>query len=194
MDFYSAGQQPPASPRPAHADPGFSALELIVVLAVLASLATFALPGFSLLLERWRVRQTAQSLQWSLLHARTEALKRGSMFIERLPHNAHGCRQAAAQRDWSCGWVVFADANGDRRWNAGEETQRTDTPPGVSVVRSSGGAVIRLDQWGMMDGLNAQGFRIAAPDAAGPARTVQAVCVASGGRIRTTDLGKSSCR
>src|SRR5260370_13161408 len=49
---------------------GFTAIELMVVVAILAVLTTLAAPSFHLIIERWRVRQTpiagdiGEELRW----------------------------------------------------------------------------------------------------------------------------------
>ncbi|MGL6206135.1 MAG: pilus assembly FimT family protein, partial [Giesbergeria sp.] len=56
---------------------GFTAIELMVVVAIVAVLAALAAPSFTPLIERWRVRQAAENLTSSLYFARSEAIKRG---------------------------------------------------------------------------------------------------------------------
>ena len=68
---------------------GFTAIELMVVVAILAVLTTLAAPSFHLIIERWRVRQTVEGLQSTLQYARSEAVRRGGgVFIQKLPQSA----------------------------------------------------------------------------------------------------------
>src|SRR5256885_17070185 len=61
----------------------------------------------------------------------------------------------------SCGWVVFVDRNGNKRWDPREELQRFDTPARTLVIRSRSAAIISVDRWGQMGGFTAMGFAVA---------------------------------
>lgn len=57
---------------------GFSLIELMVVISIVAIMAALAAPGFSSLIADQRVKVTAGELHSSLLRARSEAMKRGT--------------------------------------------------------------------------------------------------------------------
>ncbi|MDC2859341.1 MULTISPECIES: GspH/FimT family pseudopilin [Delftia] len=164
---------------------GFTAIELMVVVAILAVLTTLAAPSFNLIIERWRVRQTVEALQSTLQYARSEAVRRGGgVFIQKLPQGTKGCTLAAQHADWGCGWVVFVDRNGNRHWDPKEELQRFDTPARTLVTRSRSASIISVDRWGQLGGLTAMGFAIAPSPAGITSAATQGICVSSGGRIR----------
>lgn len=60
---------------------GFTLVELMVVVAVLAVLQTLAAPAFSGLVSSMRLSTAANSLFSSLLLARSEAIKRNSRAV-----------------------------------------------------------------------------------------------------------------
>ena len=60
---------------------GFTAVELLVTIAILAVLAALAAPSFAQILEKWRIRQINEALQSSLYLARSEAIKRGGNVV-----------------------------------------------------------------------------------------------------------------
>lgn len=163
---------------------GFTAIELMVTLAILAVLAALAAPSFTPMVERWRVLQAVEGLQSTLYFARSEAIKRGgNVVIEKLANNA-SCTAATGADDWGCGWMVCEDSNGDGACNATDPVlQSYETPSRLEVSRSSGGARIQLNRWGLVAGswigitVVPQGKSVSDPASKG-------VCVSSGGRVR----------
>ena len=173
---------------------GFTVIELLVTTAVLAILAAIAAPSFNAMFDRWRVYQTAEALQSSLMLARSEAIKRGgNVYLERLPNTTVGCVTDGTTIDWDCGWVVFFDANNNKRWNLGEEIQRFETPKKLTVTRSKAGITISLSRWGQADGANLVGFTIAPHPAGISSPSTRGVCMSSGGRIRVIEQKDVPC-
>ena len=85
---------------------GFTAIELMVVVAIMAVLAALAAPSFTPLMEGWRVRQATEALQSTIFYARSEAIKRGgNVAIQKLPNNTGGCTTATTNQAWDCGWL-----------------------------------------------------------------------------------------
>lgn len=165
---------------------GFTAIELMVVIALLAVLAGLASPSFALMIESWRVRNATESLRSSLQMARSEAIKRGGLVaMQKLPNNTNGCTTATSTRDWDCGWIICHDINGNGSCNASEPVlQRVEIPSKVQVTRTGGGAAIKLNRWGLVDG-TWLGFSLVPLDKSTMHPGARGVCMSSGGRIRT---------
>lgn len=165
---------------------GFTAIELLVTVSVLAILAALAGPSFKSLIDRWRVRSALESMQSTLYLARSEAIKRGGrVAIQKLPKTTPDCTLASTTEEWGCGWFVFSDENSDGKWQATEERLQTVvTPTNINVIHKGGGQSIKVDRYGMMSGLNAKGF-IFSPEPEGiSSSATQGLCMSSGGRIR----------
>ena len=171
--------------RPAHRVGGFTAIELLVTVSIVAILAALAAPSFTPLIESWRVRQATEQLSSSLYFARSEAIKRGGQIaIQKLPNNTNGCTTATGNRDWDCGWFVCHDTNNNGTCNVNEPVlQRADAPARVQITRTSGGASIKLNRWGLVDG-TWLGFSLVPLDKTTTHYGARGVCVSSGGRIR----------
>ena len=164
---------------------GFTAIELMVVVSIVAVLAALAGPSFLLMIESWRVRDATESLRSTLMLARSEAIKRGGgVAMEKLPNNTNGCTTASSNQDWDCGWIICQDTNNNGACNASEPVlQRISTPGKVQVTRTSGSASIKLNRWGLVDGAWL-GFSLVPLDKPSSHPGARGVCMSSGGRIR----------
>jgi type IV fimbrial biogenesis protein FimT len=164
---------------------GFTAIELMVVVSIVAILAALAGPSFTPLIENWRVRESAEQLQSTLHYARSEAIKRGGrVVIQKIPNNTNGCTTASSTRAWDCGWIVCHDTNDNGTCNAAEPVlQRIESSAKVHVNRTGGGASIQLNRWGLVDG-TWLGFNLIPLDKTVSHVAARGVCMSSGGRVR----------
>lgn len=164
---------------------GFTAIELMVVVSIIAVLAALAGPSFTQMIESWRVRDATESLRSTLLFARSEAIKRGGQIaIHKLPNNTNGCTSATGNRDWDCGWIVCHDTNNSGTCTSTEPVlQRIETPAKVQVTRTGGSVSIKLNRWGLVDG-TWLGFNLVPYDKSTTHPGARGVCMSSGGRIR----------
>lgn len=98
---------------------GFTLAELMVVVAVIAVLAAIAFPSFQGVIRSNRLGTSTNELLSSLALARTEAIRstRGGGICA----SSNG---VACGNDWSQGWMVFSDANGNGVFDNGETVLR----------------------------------------------------------------------
>jgi len=129
---------------------GFTLVETLAVVALMAVIAVLATPSFVAWHVRDQVDARARALASTLAFARSEALRRGSRVIvcridsaRRCLSNGQPCANGVA--DWSCGWAVFADRAGTlsllRSQSllaavsiAGVQTNLTFTPPAGQLI------------------------------------------------------------
>ncbi len=164
---------------------GFTAIELMVTVAIMAVLMALAAPSFIPLIEGWRVRQAAEQLQSTLYYARSEAIKRGGrVVVQKLPNNTNGCTTASTNAAWGCGWTVCHDVNNSGTCTTADtELQRYDTPSQIEVERTSTGAAIQLNRWGLVNGTWV-GFSLMPKGKSISNTSARGVCMSSGGRVR----------
>lgn len=156
---------------------GFTAIELMVVVAIVAILAALAAPSFTPLIERWRMRSAAEDLTSTIYYARSEAIKRG------------GGVAIDASGGWGQGWRVTHTQGGTTT-----ELQVSTGATKTKVIPSVAADTLYLDRWGMLSESN--GGAAAAMDILlypdGKSNTdISAIrlCISGGGRIEQRKQG-----
>lgn len=107
---------------------GFSLPELLTVLAIAAVLLGVALPDLGAMLRARQLRTATDDLFGALGLARAQAIARNERILL-LPRDATGT-------DWTQGWTVFADRDGDGLPGAGDDilSVHEALPAGVSAA------------------------------------------------------------
>lgn len=133
-----------ASPQPPVArasSAGFTIVEMMTAIAVLAISLSLAAPALSGFVRSSRVRGAQSELVSSLMLARTEAARRG------VPVKVRAKEKPPNSGDWAWayGWQVWADANNDDTVN-GAETLLRDVPDlgsNIAITTNPGGTAVR---------------------------------------------------
>ena len=91
--------------------PGFTVIELAIVLAIVAILVRVAAPGLSRLAARQALAAQSSEFMAALRFARAQALQRGSAvtICASAPGGPALACQGSQAADWRGGWIVFAD-------------------------------------------------------------------------------------
>jgi len=101
--------------RKAHS--GFTLLELMVSIGVLAILLAIGVPTFQNVIRNNRIAGSTNELVTALTYARSEAMKRGDPVTVCASSDEAVC---TGDTDWSTGWIVFVDTDGNATRGAGE--------------------------------------------------------------------------
>ena len=175
-------------PLQRHFTQGFTTIELMVTVAILAVLAAIAAPSFNPLIERWKTRQATEELQSTLYFARSEAIKRGGG----ITISCNSCQSDPSA--WSTGWSVFEDSS--------SEPLQTTTLPSkltVSFIDASSNAKlsdpIKVDRWGQFSaGSSAANFvfRLMPEGGSSTQSSAASLCISSG-RIKRLNSGDGAC-
>lgn len=132
---------------------GFSALELVITMALVAILLGLGVPGFRTYLQNQRIRSTTASLHAELSLARNEAINSNQHVIACPGHSQTGC---AGDSNWHAGWLIFIDENDDRVWQAEEPLLRnTNEQADVLAISAASRNQIRFFPGGSAPGSNA---------------------------------------
>ena len=171
---------------------GLTLVEVLVVLAIVAILAGLAMPGFGRTLEQYRLRDAEEALRSALYAARSEAIRRGGGVTLRRASGG-GCMPASDQ-DWSCGWAVFADTDGNGRNDPGEALiQAWTAPRGVQATVSvaSPSTYLNLNRTGRFHNLGAFRFTLR-PEGSIDETAARVLCMSSAGRLQVLQ-GTDKC-
>jgi len=96
---------------------GFTALDLLVSMAIVAILLSAGIPAFKNYSWNLRIKTAMDNLQTDLNLARRSAINLNVQTVTCPADNADTC---SSRPDWKNGWIVFADLNADRQRQTGE--------------------------------------------------------------------------
>lgn len=197
----------PHPPRPAHPQGnsthtrGVTLIELMVTVAILATVLAMGAPAMTGFLERQAVESMAEQFASDVRLARTEAMKRGLPVSICMRHdkvingqNTSTCATTAGTQGFAAGWLVFSDLNADGLLTASDgdlilRTQPAARPQIASMLRSGNALAYTLRNTGVMVG--ASGHIKVLPKS-GQAQQ-RLICVNFAGRARITDVGQITC-
>jgi type IV fimbrial biogenesis protein FimT len=118
---------------------GFTLIDLLVTLAVLAIVIAIGVPGLQTITESNRAASQNNLIPGTLMNSRLEAIKRGSDVTICASTNPTAAVPVCDTNQWEKGWIVFADKDQDGVYTPGPNN---DTLLGVSD-KLSGGLTLR---------------------------------------------------
>lgn len=133
---------------------GFTLIELVTTMSVMAILAGIAAPSFASFIERQRASVAMSSLLAHMSLARITAISRNQRAV--LCPSADGVH-CGLDTDWSQGWMVFMDEDGNRIPDGSDEIVRVELEPTsrhLRVASTSGRQQLRYLPDGRSAGTN----------------------------------------
>jgi len=115
---------------------GFTLIELMVTIGIIAVLAGLAAPSFREMVANNRLKSHISALQTSLMMARNEAINRKSRVVVCKSADQASCTTSG---DWQQGWIVFIDSNDSASVDAGESVLQKVPALSGSFILVGGG-------------------------------------------------------
>jgi type IV fimbrial biogenesis protein FimT len=173
---------------------GFTLLELMVTVSIVAILGALAAPNFQTMIQANRTRTVASELMATLNLARSEAARRGQPVSVCRSSNGSSC--ASSGTGWDSGWIAFVNEDGLSEGTSALRDSdelllqaRQNLPAGVTVRTNSNFTnAITFQRTGLVWGLGTGTFAICAGSAAElKNRQPQAVVVIATRAVLATD-------
>jgi type IV fimbrial biogenesis protein FimT len=115
---------------------GFTIIELMITIAVAALLLTLGVPALQDMVRNNRLVSQTNNLVADVQLARSEAIKRNTQVALCRSNDLDATPTCGGStEDWSTGWLVFADANGNGTYESASDTLlRIGYPSGTDAT------------------------------------------------------------
>ena len=100
---------------------GFTLFELVIVILIVGILVALGVPSFKYVTTSNRIATELNGLVGDLQFARSEAIKEGLPVTVCASTDGATCANSST---WQTGWIVFADSNGNKTVDTGEQILR----------------------------------------------------------------------
>ncbi|WP_273429835.1 GspH/FimT family pseudopilin [Chitinibacter tainanensis] len=156
---------------------GFTLIEMMIVVALLGIIAGIAAPSLAMFAKNSALSGASEDLLNVFSYAKTEAIKRGASISVCNSANptADTPTCVTSTPNWTTGWLVFLDADGDSSYDSGE------------TLLQIGHAVKNVSSISVSNNTKALRFRSVV--LAGSSDTVFTLCN-SGAKARTVTVDK----
>ncbi len=169
---------------------GFTVLELITVMAIVAILLAAGVPALKTYIWNLRMKTAMDELQTDLNLTRGRAISHNIQTIICPSTNNSGC---SGGFEWQNGWIMFTDLNGDRARQVGEPVfKQSGRMEFLTISSSRSRSYLRFYPNGTAPGSN---ITILFCDSRG-ANHAGKIVVSNSGRIRSevpADVAEDAC-
>lgn len=187
-----------------HQSRGFTLLEVMVVLAIVAILTTLAAPSFVAMIQSNAVSGNVNTFIADVRYARSEAVRRGGAVLmcrsDAPEATAPVCNTTAGTNGWASGWIIFEDRDDSLNYSAAADANQLLKVQGPitnldSIMETSGAGATKLQftATGRMKSLSSATALQFGSNITMPNSRQRVVCINASGRARIAGDGTASC-
>ena len=163
---------------------GFTLIELMITLLIAAIILGIALPSLNSISNEINFSSIQQRLILDITFTRSEAVNQGGGITICASTDSSTC--SATFTDWSQGWIIFADNDGDALFTGGTD----------EIIRASGVDSTATITWGKTNAISFSGDGTTANnstgnfticDSRGDTTAVKGITLSQSGRVRSND-------
>ncbi len=141
----------------------FSLIELLVYLCIVSILLLFAFPQLHYLVQKSNLDSRTSELLLSIKSAKVASIDshRSVMLCRKSTELACQGSKGSGKHDWSSGWLVFTDTNGDKIYQQSEHLIKvTRFNRTLCTITWNRGEYIKFHKFGVLKGARAGSFVI----------------------------------
>ncbi|MGV8897619.1 MAG: GspH/FimT family pseudopilin [Burkholderiaceae bacterium] len=185
-----------------HKSHGFTLVELMVVLAIVAILTTLAAPSFKRLIQSITISSSVNTFLSDMRYARSESIRRGGGLVmcrSDAPEDANPTCNNGSGPDgngWVSGWIIFHARDNTEVQASAETLLRVQSPiTAIDSIREEGDASteFRFTATGRFLNLNPAPTLRFGSEASFDNTVRRTVCVSLGGYARIAGDGSAQC-
>ncbi|HET8705453.1 MAG TPA: GspH/FimT family pseudopilin, partial [Pseudomonadales bacterium] len=171
---------------------GFSVIELLIAIAIVAILATVGVPAYTNLTSSNRMAMEISSLSEDLEFTKTEAIKRGQYTSICSSSDGKNC---SGSTNWQNGWIVFTDPTHSGTTNSSSTLLRIQKAFSAADTLTANNSInfISFNREGFAYGLPPQ-VTLTLKDASAKAALTRCLTVTFLGKISTSSYQAGVCQ
>lgn len=175
---------------------GFTLLELMIVVVIIAITASVGVPSFRDTIRNQRISTLSNELLTSVSQARAAAIQQNTNVVVCMSKNPDDNPPVCEDtKDWSAGWVVLADSNRDGAFENKLSDVRISHPN--MIVKTNGAGQVQFARTGLPVGFNNATYSICDERKAdtGHLKDMRTLVISASGRakVEIPESGELGC-